>query len=42
MKKSPSKSKNISHKKLNVDVTEYRLRRTAEAVAEMRREQKIS
>ena len=36
MKKSTSKSRNTSHKKLNLDAKEYRLRRTATSVAEMR------
>ena len=35
MEKSTSKSKNTSHKKLNVDAKEYRPRRTAAAIAEM-------
>ena len=35
MEKSTSKSKNTSHNKLNVDVKEYRPRRTAGAIAEM-------
>ena len=36
MEKSTSKSKNTSHKKLNVDVKEYRPRRTAAVIIEMR------
>ena len=37
MKESTSKSKNTSHKKLNIDAKEYRPRRTAAAViAEIR------
>ena len=36
MEKSTSKSKNTSHKKLNVDVKEYRPQRTAAVVAGMR------
>ena len=35
IEKSTSKSKNISHKKLNVDAKEYRPQRTAAAIAEM-------
>ena len=34
IEKSTSKSKNISHKKLNVDAKEYRPQRTAAAIAE--------
>ena len=36
MKKSTSKSKNTSHKKLNVDAKEFKPRGTAAATAEMR------
>ena len=36
MEKPTSKSKNTTHKKLNVDTKECRPRRTAAAIAEMR------
>ena len=36
MKKSTSKSKNTSHKKLNVDAKDFKPRGTAAAIAEMR------
>ena len=36
MEKSTRKSKNTNHKKLNADAKEYRPRRTAAAIAEMR------